>query len=262
VIQAQQNLNVDDINMKATRNALLPTLSLFGQYGWAGLAGNSRISGTPTGLFTANTGSPIVNLSGTPQSLFPSIPVLGPSSTSQAGLTDAFGNIFGNDFPTYSLQLSLSIPIRNRPAQADSARAILAQRQDATRLQQIQNNVVVDVRNTQIALEQDRARVETAVKSRVLAEQTLDAEQKKYQLGASTIFLVIQAQRDLASAQSVEVRALVDLIKAKADFERALARTIEVNHITIADAQRGRVPRETLIPGSVSGEIVGPTGKF
>ncbi len=262
VLQAQQNLNVDDINVKATRNALLPTLSLFGQYGWTGLAGNSKISGTPTGLFTANTGSPIVNSSGTPQNLFPSIPVLGPSSTSQAGLTDAFGNIFGNDFPTYSLQLSLSIPIRNRPAQADSARAILTQRQNATRLQQIQNNVVVDVRNTQIALEQDRARVETAVKSRVLAEQTLDAEQKKYQLGASTIFLVIQAQRDLASAQSVEVRALVDLIKAKADFERALARTIEVNHITIADAQRGRAPRETLIPGSVTGEIVGPTGKF
>jgi len=118
------------------------------------------------------------------------------------------------------------------------------------------------VRNAQIALEQNRARVEAAQKSRVLQEQTLDAEQKKLQLGASTIFFVIQAQRDLSAAQSVEVRALVDLAKAKIDFERALGRTLDVNHIAIADAKSGQVHRETRIPGTVNGALIGQRQTF
>jgi outer membrane protein len=258
VRQAQVDLLNRDINVRATRNALLPVLSLFGQYGWAGLAGNSKIPGTPTGAFTANLNSPVVTASGTPTGNFTSIPVLSPTTLAQSGLSDAWDAIFNNNFPTYTLQLSLNIPIRNRSAQADSARARLEQRQAETSLQRLQNSVVVEVRNAQIALEQDRARVDAAVKARVLGEQTLDAEQKKYQLGASTIFFVIQAQRDLAAAQSVEVRALVDLAKARIDFERALGRTLEVNHITIADAKGGQVHRETLIPGNVRGEIIGP----
>src|SRR5437879_6974873 len=80
---------------------------------------------------------------------------------------------------------------------------------------------------------------------------------------SSDLFFVIQAQRDLSAAQSVEVRALVDLVKAKVDFDRALGRTLEVNRISIAGAKQGTVPRDTLIPGtSVSGELVGPAQKF
>jgi len=262
VRQAQVDLLNRDINVRATRNALLPVLSLFGQYGWAGLAGNSKIPGTPTGAFTANLNSPVVTASGAPTGNFTSFPVLSPTTLAQSGLSDAWDAIFNNNFPTYTLQLSLNIPIRNRSAQADSARARLEQRQAETSLQRLQNSVVVEVRNAQIALEQDRARVDAAVKARVLGEQTLDAEQKKYQLGASTIFFVIQAQRDLAAAQSVEVRALVDLAKARIDFERALGRTLEVNHITIADAKGGQVHRDTLIPGNVRGEIIGPRAGY
>ncbi len=259
VLQSVVDLKNRDINVRATRNALLPTLSLFGQYGWTGLAGNSRKLGTATTV----AGSPVVDANGNaiPNFFLPAslVPILG---TNRSGLNDALGSIFGSDFPTYSLQLNLTIPIRNRPAQADNARAILEQRQAETRLQQIENGVVVEVRNAQIALEQNRARVQAAQKSRVLQDQTLDAEQKKYQLGASTIFFVIQAQRDLAQAQNVEVRALVDLAKAQIDFDRALGRTLETNRISIADAKGGQVHRETLIPGTVSGEIVGPAGKF
>ncbi len=259
VLQSVVDLKNRDINSRATRNALLPTLALLGQYGWTGLSGNSRTFGTPTTI----AGSQIVDATGNPvPGLFvpaSATPFLG---ISRAGLGDALGSVFGADFPTYSLQLNLTIPIRNRPAQADNARAILEQRQAETRLQQLENSVVVEVRNAQIALEQNRARVQAAQKSRILQEQTLDAEQKKYQLGASTIFFVIQAQRDLAQAQSVEVRALVDLAKAQIDFDRALGRTLEVNRISIADAKGGRVHRDTLIPGTVNGEIIGPAGKF
>ncbi|MBI3670811.1 MAG: TolC family protein [Acidobacteria bacterium] len=259
VLQSVVDLKNRDINSRATRNALLPTLALLGQYGWTGLSGNSKTFGTPTTI----AGSQIVDATGNPvPGLFvpaSATPFLGISRT---GLGDALGSVFGADFPTYSLQLNLTIPIRNRPAQADNARAILEQRQAETRLQQLNNSVVVEVRNAQIGLEQNRARVQAAQKSRILQEQTLDAEQKKYQLGASTIFFVIQAQRDLAQAQSVEVRALVDLAKAQIDFDRALGRTLEVNRINIADAKGGRVHRDTLIPGTVNGEIVGPAGKF
>ncbi len=254
VRQAQVDLLNRDINVRATRNALLPVLSLFGQYGWTGLGGNQ-----PTSTSSTIAGAQIVDGVGQPVSgLFVPATLRTITGTSFSGLSDAWDAIFNNNFPTYTLQLSLNIPIRNRSAQADSARARLEQRQAETSLQRLQNSVVVEVRNAQIALEQNRARVDAAQKSRTLAEQTLDAEQKKYQLGASTIFFVIQAQRDLAAAQSVEVRALVDLAKARIDFDRALGRTLEVNHITIADAKGGQVHRDTLIPGSVRGEITGP----
>ena len=260
VLQQQMDLLNRDINVRATRNALLPTLALFGQYGWTGLSGNS----TKFGAASTQAGAQIVDANGNPVSGdFVPVTVRPVVGTNFAGLGDALGSIFRSDFPTYSLQLNLNIPIRNRPAQADNARAILEQRQAETRLQQLENGIVVEVRNAQIALEQNRARVEAAQKSRILQEQTLDAEQKKYQLGASTIFFVIQAQRDLSAAQSVEVRALVDLVKAKVDFDRSLGRTLEVNRISIAGAKQGTVPRDTLIPGtSVSGELVGPAQKF
>ena len=260
VLQQQMDLLNRDINVRATRNALLPTLALFGQYGWTGLSGNS----TKFGAASTQAGAQIVDANGNPVSGdFVPVTVRPVVGTNFAGLGDALGSIFRSDFPTYSLQLNLNIPIRNRPAQADNARAILEQRQAEARLQQLENGIVVEVRNAQIALEQNRARVEAAQKSRILQEQTLDAEQKKYQLGASTIFFVIQAQRDLSAAQSVEVRALVDLVKAKVDFDRALGRTLEVNRISIAGAKQGTVPRDTLIPGtSVSGELVGPAQKF
>ena len=261
VLQQQMDLLNRDINVRATRNALLPTLALFGQYGWTGLSGNS----TKFGAASTQAGAHIVDRNGSPvqQDFFVPVTVRPVVGTNFAGLGDALDSIFRSDFPTYSLQLNLNIPIRNRPAQADNARAILEQRQAEARLQQLENGIVVEVRNAQIALEQNRARVEAAQKSRILQEQTLDAEQKKYQLGASTIFFVIQAQRDLSAAQSVEVRALVDLVKAKVDFDRALGRTLEVNRISIAGAKQGTVPRDTLIPGtSVSGELVGPAQKF
>jgi outer membrane protein TolC len=197
----------------------------------------------------------------------PPIPLFLPTVTSpviglaSGGLSDALSNVFHNRFPDYSVQLSLNVPLRNRVAQAESARAILEQRQAEARLHQLQNTVVIDVRNTQIALEQDRARVDAAIKARVLQEQTLDAEQKKYHLGASTPFFVIQAQRDLSSARSVELRALVDLVKARLDYERALGRTLDINHVSIANADPGLPGHspvaDTRIPGTVDGEVIG-----
>jgi outer membrane protein len=99
--------------------------------------------------------------------------------------------------------------------------------------------------------------VAAAAKTRDLDQQTLDAEQKKYQLGASTLFNIVSDQNTLASAASAEVRARVNLAEAKVNFDRAMGRTLEVYNITIADAKSGQTPKDTLIPGtSVNGQLV------
>src|SRR6266481_5901231 len=247
------NLLNGEIDLKATRNALLPTATLTAQYGTVGLAGDQR-------TFTSATvaGAPVVDGTGKaiPGFFVPSTQVtLGP--TSQAGFGDAMSTLFHNQFPDYQVALNLQIPIRNRSAQADNQRAILTQHWLEAQLQQLKNAALLDVRNTYIALTQDRAQVEAASKARELQQQTFDAEQKKYQLGASTVYLVIQTQRDLINAQGTELRALANLAEAKASYERAIGRTLEVNRVTIADAKTGEAERETLIPGTLHGQVVG-----
>jgi outer membrane protein len=258
------NLKNADIDMQATRNALLPTLTLSGQYSSVGLAGNAP-KGTPT--LVPDTQLPILDENGNAV-LVNGVPIFEPEQeipgmgTNSQGFTTAQSQIFHNRFPDYSAQLTLSLPLHNRSAQADSARAILTQRQQEMSLQQLKNAALLDVRNTYIALTQDRAQVDAASEARQLQQETFDAEQKKYRLGASTVYNVILTQRDLIAAQGTELRALANLEEAKANYERALGRTLEVNHVTIADAKSGAVERETLIPGTLHGKVVGTEDLF
>src|SRR5215475_14209895 len=219
------NILNGQIDVSATRNALLPTATLTAQYGSVGLSSNQSTFTTAT-----IAGAPIVNGAGQPipGEFVPGTQVT-PVGIVKGGFGDAMSSVFHNNFPDYNVQLSVTVPIRNRSAQADNQRAILTQRQLEAQMQQLKNSALLDVRNTYIALEQDRARVDAAAKARELQQQTFDAEQKKYQLGASTVYLVIQTQRDLISAQGTELRALTDLVEAKANYERALGRTLEVN---------------------------------
>jgi outer membrane protein len=262
------NLKNTDIDMQATRNALLPSLTLSAQYSSVGLAGNAPINGpavlTSSGvpIVDAN-GNPItVDVGGVPVPIFEPISTPSVTGTTQQGLGNAQSQIFHNRFPEYSAQLTLNLPLRNRSAQADSAKAILTQRQQETVLQQLKNAALLDVRNTYIALTQDRAQVDAASKARELQQETFDAEQKKYRLGASTVYNVILTQRDLIAAQGTELRALANLEEAKANYERALGRTLDVNHVTIADAKSGEVDRDSLIPGTLHGKVVGTEDLF
>jgi outer membrane protein len=253
------NLLNSEIDVKANRNALLPTLSIGGFYESQGLAGNSSILGAPT---TISSGIPIVDAAGAPV-LVSGAPIFVSTTTApvtgsvQQGFTTAQSQIFHNQFPEYAGQLTLTLPLRNRAAQAEYARALLSQRQLQTTERQLRNAALLDVRNSYIALTQYRAQVAAAVKARELQQETFDSEQKKYQLGASTVYTVIQTQRDLTLAQGNEIRALASLEEAKAGYERAVGRTLEVNHVTIADGKSGEVDRETLIPGTLHGKVVG-----
>jgi outer membrane protein len=253
------NIRNAEIDAKATGIALRPTATLFAQYTSQGLAGNSRIPGTTTVIPGAqivdSTGAPVTNAF-EPVTVTPSVGV------NQQGFTTAQSQIFHNTFPDYIVGLSAQITLRNRQAQAANQWSILRLRQTEATMRQLQNTALLDVRNTYIALQQDRARVDAAKKARELQQQTFDAEQKKYQLGASTVYQVILTQRDLISAQATELRALSDLLEAKAAYERAVGRTLDVNRVTIADAKHGSVERETLIPGTLHGKVVGTEDLF
>jgi len=249
------NIKNGEIDVRATRNALLPQLTLSAQYSSVGLAGNSPIKGAPT---FASSGVPIVDATGVPvPGLFEPTVIPTITGTNQQGFSNAQSDVFHNRFPDYSAQLTLNLPLRNRSAQADNARALLVQRQLETQMQQLKNAALLDVRNSYIALTQDRAQVEAASEARQLQQETFDAQQKKYRLGATTVYQVILTQRDLIAAEGTEIRALANLQEAKANYERALGRTLEVNHVTIADALLGEVERETLIPGTLHGRVVG-----
>jgi len=258
------NLLNAEIDVKANRNALLPTLSAGGFYESQGLAGNSSILGPST---VVSSGVPIVDATGAPVlnnggPIFVGASTAPVTGTMQQGFGTAQNQIFHNVLPIYAGQLTLTLPLRNRAAQAEYARAILSQRQLQTTERQLRNAALLDVRNSYIALTQGRAQVAAAVKARELQQQTFDAEQKKYQLGASTVYTVIQTQRDLTLAQGNEIRALANLEEAKAGYERAVGRTLEVNHVTIADSKSGEVERETLIPGTLHGKVVGTDELF
>ena len=239
--QADLNLRNQDIVIKANRNALLPTFDIFASYAGAGLSGNrcSNPEFLVARCFDPTTGE-----------VFP---------IAMQGAGQALTQSFRGNFPDYSFGATLTIPIRNRSAQADAARALLEQRQLRAQQQKTKNQVEQEVRNAEISLIQAKAQIEAARKAVVLAQQTLDAEQKKFQLGESTVFLVIQAQRDLVLAEFREVQARALYSKALTEFAQATGTTLIKYRVELNDALEGKVTRTPNIPGTPTASLLGRT---
>jgi outer membrane protein len=211
--EARMDLNNREITRKSTANAMKPAVDLVAWYGAYGLAGleNRGYNGPPVGPIPPT------------------------------GLPDAFTALFKNNSPDYAVGLNVTIPLRNRGAQADQIRSQLEYRQAQLHLQQLQNQIGIEVRNAQFALLQNRSRVEAARKARDLAQQTFDVEQKKKALGASTSNLVLQADRDLAQAESNFVEAMSTYEKSIVELDRATGLTLARAGIEIEEAVRGEV---------------------
>jgi len=260
--QVDLNLKNSQIEVKATRNALLPLLNAYIQYQSQGLNGTGINTNEVAGSFIADTAAPLVGPDGVPiiingNEAFTGVPTTTTTLT-HGGVSDALAQVFKNQYPTYAAGLTLTMPLRNRSAQADSARAQFDERQLQVQYRQTENTIVINVRNAIIALAQDRSQVAAAEKARNLAQQTLDAEQKKYQLGSSTSYQVVLRSRDLTAAQGTALRAQANLAEALVNFNQAMGRTLEVQHITVADAMRGETTRDPLIPGTPEpGSVVG-----
>jgi len=257
--QAALNLKNAGIEVKATKNELLPSVNLFGLYEQTGIAGASKTStSTPAGFVSVPT-EPVLFANGTPVTVgTPAVPIFvgaqtfsTVTTTNNGGITDAWSKMIHNNYPTYEAGISLTLPIRNRAAQADNAQASLAQRQQEVQYRQTQNTIVLNVRQALTALAQGRAAVTAAEKAQMLAKQTLDDEQKKYQLGSSTSYNVVLRTRDLTAAEGTLLRDRINLVEAEVNFNQAMGRTLDVNRITIADARMGKITRVPNIPGSV-----------
>ena len=211
--EARMDLTNRELSKKAAANAMKPQLDLVAWYGTYGLAG------TQNGAYAGPTIQPV----------------------SPSGYSSAFTDLFKNNSPDYAVGVNLTIPLRNRAAQADQIRSQLEYRQAQLHLQQLQNQIGIEVRNAQFALQQNRSRVDTARKARDLAQQTFDIEQKKKALGASTSNLVLQTQRDLAQAESSFVAAMSAYEKSRVELDRATGLTLTHAGIEIQDAEKGVV---------------------
>jgi len=226
--EARINLTNTEISNKAVRSSLLPSVDLFAYYGGSGLGGDQNpaniCANNPTNKFCTNT------------------------TFAPVGYGSTLSQLVDSTAPDKGIGVTLSIPIRNRSAQATQLRSELEYRQAQLRVQQIENLVRIEVRNAQFALQQNRAAVESAKAAVELARQSLDAEQKKYSLGASTTTLVLQTRTDLTTAQSNLVSAMAYLEKSRVEFDRAVGRTLERLGIDLAEAERGQVNKLPNVP--------------
>ncbi|HZL55567.1 MAG TPA: TolC family protein, partial [Bryobacteraceae bacterium] len=207
------NIDSKKTNLIGIRSSLKPTLNAFAELTNNGLTGQI----TPLGL--AQGGVPYLS----------------------GGYDNLLAEIFRRNYPNYSAGISLNIPLRNRAAQSDYATSEIEIRQDQLSLQKQSNQIRVDVQNAMIGLQQARARYDAAVEGRKLSQETAEGDKKKLDLGASTSYQVVQDQRDLASAQSSEAQAMANYTHAQIALDQALGRTLEVNHVSLAEAMAGKV---------------------
>jgi outer membrane protein len=223
------DLNNRDISTKAIKNSLLPSLDLFAYYGGSGTGGaqnpNYVCLSQPTSSFC--------------QGFSPASPVSYGSTLNE---------LVDSSAPDKGIGVTLSIPIRNRQAQALSIRSQLEYRQSQMRLQQLENQVRIEVRNAQFSVTQNRAAVQAAQAAVELARQSLDAEQKKYNLGASTSTNVLSFQSQLGTAESNLVSAEAAYEKAQVELDRATGLLIEHAGIVMSDAEKGEVTHAPKVP--------------
>jgi outer membrane protein TolC len=189
--QATQSLDVDDLSIQQSRNALLPNLALIGNYN---INGRGGVFLQRTNVFNDGISSPVLT----------SIP---------GGLGDALSQMFGFGFSTYQLGLRLSLPIRNRAASADMADAIVRKKQDTLNVRTTQQTIRLDILNAITNVESSKESVKLAKVARDFAQKALDAENKKYELGTELSQNVLLAQNALAQSESTVVTNQIALRK-------------------------------------------------
>ena len=233
-----------------TNNGVLPQLIVFAN------AKQQGLSGTPQRVLAGviPPGSPFIvppGFQACPASFGPRTICELPDPYFQGGISNALGQMIRRDFPSESGGVFFGPTLRNRQARADQSIDQLSLRQTELENERSTNQVAVDVSNGLIGLQQARIRYQAAVKNRVLEEQLLDAEQKKFKLGASTTYNVVTQQRDLATAQATEISALASYSQARILLDQTLGTTLKNNNVSIDEAQNGRVARSSTLPANL-----------
>jgi outer membrane protein len=230
LIVERGNIKSAEISALGTINGLLPSAGVLVSRSTAGEAGTPKI-------VTA----------------FPGAPPFTANPYFVGGIGTALGQVLRQDFPSESIGVFFVAQVYDRAALADHAIDQLNLRQQQLITAKDMNQAQVDVTNSVVALRQARARYEAAVQSRILQQQLLDAEEKKFSLGASTPYNVIVEQRDLAAAQSSELAARVSYQSARISLDQTIGATLDVNHISLTDAEAGRIPQTSTLPAVLPG---------
>jgi outer membrane protein TolC len=189
----------DETGIRLAHNHLLPELDLLGLYSSNGLGGTQF------------------------------------NSASQRITSSSINQLFGFNYPTYEAQLSLSLPIKNRAAKAEMGTALVSRRNDLYNERQTREQIMLDVKNTIHQLEQAKLSIVASKEALDLSNKTMAAEQRKYELGSSTIFLVLEAQTEVAAAQQTLLQAEVGYQIAVAGVDRATGELLEPYHVQIAE---------------------------
>ncbi len=210
---AQASLQVENsrIGLAGSRSATLPEVDL------VGVAQNNGLAGT--------TNSALPNA-------YPGY---------AGGYGSALEQLFARNYPTYGVGVQVTLPIRNRVAQADLARDEIQVKQQQVRVAQLQNEARLEVQDALIAMRRARASYQAAVEARRLQQESLTAEQAKFEIGTSTSFFVIQYQSLLAQAKSTEIAAQSSYVKARAALTRATGTILDEHHISFDNAIKGKM---------------------
>jgi outer membrane protein len=206
--QAKKNLAVNDVTLKYLRNQILPQADVVARYGLVGQGGTQFVS-SGTGINRVVTG------------------------TIPGGYSDALSTLFNGAYPAWNLSLNVSYPLGTSAAEANVARARIQQNQVDAQVKQIELQIASDVTNAAVQVQSNVERVQAAQVARQFAQRTLEAEQSKFEVGMQTNYFVVQAQRDLATAQNNELQAILAYRKSLVELERLQQTSLTTSNITI-----------------------------
>ncbi|HEX4283616.1 MAG TPA: TolC family protein [Terracidiphilus sp.] len=237
--QAVLSIKKDEITLRGARNSLLPTFDVFGYYGAQGIGGAFNQASCQLSIAFGQPCTPFAT----------------------NGYSDVLGNLVNGSSPDKGVGFTFQIPIRNRTAQADQARSLIEYRQAEMHLEQLYTQIRMQVVAQQFAIANDRAQVQSSLAAEDYARQSLDSEQKKLNLGASTTANVLLQQRNLANAENALITANLTYAKDRALLYQVLASTLQHYGINLNDAATGKVSSAPVIPGlqPASNTTVAPT---
>jgi outer membrane protein len=230
VAQSEIGLENSRINMLGTKSALKPTLQAYANLSNNGQAGQVNTLPVP------------VEVNGTTQYI-----VRTPESVNQfflGGYSTVLNQLFSRNFPNYTYGVQLSIPLRNRAAQADLVTDELNYRQSEIQDRQLQNNIKLNTINNWVALSQARSAYDTSVEARQLQDQNLHGQRRKYELGGAAFLDVLIAQRDAVTRRLAEVQALSQYVRARTNLQQVTGRILKEYDVQLAEAVEGVVHRD------------------
>jgi outer membrane protein TolC len=205
---AHKNLDANNVTLKYLGDQVLPQADLVANYGLLGLGGTQYLS-SGQGINRVVTG------------------------TVPGGYGDALGSLLGMNFPRWNVTMNFSYPIGLSSAKASVARAKVQLNQDQAQLKQVELQVATDVTNAAVSVQSNAERVQAAQAARELAQKQLDAENSKFEVGISTNYLVVQSQRDLATAQNNELQTILAYRKSLVELERLQQTTLQNLNVTL-----------------------------